>query len=331
MTAPTPRRSAAAARRIRHHHMQPENLGLTPDLLRVVNRFCPQGGLAEQWDEVGAPTIAVVTAARITGSESLRKHLTHVGYFLAWATREGHPPALGTVRRELTDEYTRIGMAASSAKSRADRRARLRSVADRVNPDQAPDRGVTVARPAVKPPYSPNEMLRILRVTSAQPTPIQLRKLSVCVGLGAGAGLDSPDLRHLRRRAITDDLARGIAVTVGGSRPRTVTVLRDYEPLVRAGLIGLRPDDLVLGVNEARRTIAARAISDATLLGDCPHIEQSRLRSTWLAHLLTHRVPVSEVLRAAGLTSGRTLADLLPFLPKVTDPAGLLRDPEGIA
>lgn len=160
-----------------------------------------------------------------------------------------------------------------------------------------------------------------------QPTAAQRRKLSLCVGLGAGAGLDSPDLRHLRRRDLDDDPKRGITIRVHGRRPRTVTVLRDYEALVRQGLDGLSPDQLVLGVDETRRTIAARAISDATLLGDCPRIEQSRLRSTWLAHLLARRVPLTVVMRAAGLTSGRTLADLLPYLPDATDPAALLRDP----
>lgn len=325
MTAPSPRRSAAAARRLREQASTPRTRPTAPPEAHA--GFRPQGSLAQAWDVVGPATVQIVTAAGLTGTESYRKHLTHVGYFLAWANAEGHPVEPGTMRRDLTDEYTRIGMPDSTAKSRTDRRARLRRIADKINPDLAPDRGLVVARPSVKPPYTADEITRIAWVAVTQPTASQRRKLSLCVGLGAGAGLDSLDIRHLRRRDITIDERNGVTVEVGGSRPRTVAVLRTYETLVADGLRDLAPEDLVLGTDEHRRTIAARAIADATVLGDCPRIEQSRLRSTWLAHLLTHRVPVALVLHSAGLTSGRTLGDLLPYLPEITASAAVLRDP----
>ena len=54
-------------------------------------------------------------------------------------------------------------------------------------------------------------------------------------------------------------------------------------------------------------------------------IEQSRLRATWLARLMTAAVPLQVVLTAAGLRSARTLADLLPHLPTDADAHSVLR------
>jgi hypothetical protein len=213
-------------------------------------------------------------------------------------------------------------MAASTEKSRADRRARLRWLADQLNPAQAPDRGVSVARPAVKPPYTDDEIAVICRVAQTQPTDSQRRNLSVCVGLGAGAGLDSADFRHLRVGDITDCGADGLLVNVPGAQARTVPVLEAFEHLVRDGLASRHAEGLVLGRKESRRNLAARVIGDAVVLGDCPRIEQARLRATWLAQLMRHQVPLAVTLRAAGLRSARTLTDLLPHLDTDTSDWG---------
>ena len=43
---------------------------------------------------------------------------------------------------------------------------------------------------------------------------------------------------------------------------------------------------------------------------DVPHIEASRLRTTWIAELMSEAIPVQVILHAAGLKSARTLTDL---------------------
>ncbi|MDP5182388.1 hypothetical protein QOZ88_07035 [Blastococcus sp. BMG 814] len=267
-----------------------------------------------------------LSRSRITGVDSIRKHITHVAYFLAWAQDHDLPLSAETVVRRHVDEYARTGMPDSSEKSRADRRARLRWLADQLHPDQAPDRGVPIARPSIKPPYTSREMTQIRRVALTQPTAARRRQLCLCVGLGAGAGLDSQDLRHLTRSHVRDAADGGLNVDVAAPNPRSVTVLRDYEDLVRIGIAGFKPKTLLLGRKEDRRNLAARAIGDAVVLGDVPHIEQSRLRATWLAQLMTGSVPLSVLLTAAGLRSARTLVDLLPHLPSTADAHRVLRD-----
>ena len=38
------------------------------------------------------------------------------------------------------------------------------------------------------------------------------------------------------------------------------------------------------------------------------------MRTTWLAGLLISRVPLPVIMQAAGLTSARTITDLLPYV-----------------
>jgi hypothetical protein len=326
MTASARRRSAAAARRLRAAKSEKPGHVLPAELRGIADRFIPQGHIASRWETIGPLVAEVLTRSNVRGVDSFRKALTHVGYFLAWADDVGLPLEIASVTRQNTDEYTRVGMAGSSEKSRADRRARLRGIADQVNPGQAPDRGISIAKPSLKPPYSPEEMARILRAAGTQPTPAQRRKLSLCVALGAGAGLDSPDLRSLRRQHLIDQGRAGITIAVPGVRSRTVTLFGNYEELLRDALDRTDPDALVLGSEEDRRNIAARAIGEAVIVGDCPRIEQSRLRSTWLARMLSLPVPLRVLLPAAGLQTGRTLGDLLPYLPPATGTESVLRD-----
>jgi len=147
----------------------------------------------------------------------------------------------------------------------------------------------------------------------------------------SGAGVTVAGIRVPRSEAYQfggiQTAADGITIEVPEPNPRSVTVLREFEDLVRIGLGDLKPHALLLGRKEDRRNLAARAIGDAVVLGDVPHIEQSRLRATWLARLMAAPVPLAVLLSAAGLRSARTLVDLLPHLEVGTDTHCVLRDP----
>ena len=265
-------------------------------------------------------------ASQIRGTDSLRKHVTHLAYFGAWALDQGLPlDPQSLLVRTKTDEYCRTGMPSSTEKSRSDRRSRLRGLADQVNPEQAPAKTKTIPRPALKPPYGDTDMQAVRRVAHVQPTVEMTRSLCICVGLGAGAGIDSPDLKLLLRSSVQDLGEEGIRVDVPGINARTVWVLREYEDMIRRGLEGLEPTQLLLGREPGRHNVAGQVFGRAKLYGDLPPLEQSRLRITWLATLMSRPVPLAVICRAAGLKSTRTLFDLLPHLPEQPD-APALRD-----
>jgi hypothetical protein len=253
--------------------------------------------------------------SQIRGEEALRKHVTHLALYGAWRHQRGLPldPRPAMNRREV-DEYTRTGMPGSSEKSRSDRRSRLRVICDHLNPEQAPHAGVVIPREAIKPPYRAGEMQALIRAIQVQPTEELVRRLCLCVGLGAGAGIDSPDLKLLDTNHATDHGEDGIRIQVPGVHAREVWLLRDYEHLVRRGLQGLRPGQPLIGRVKTRRNVAADVYADAVLLGSLPKLEQSRLRTTWLATVMSRPVPLAVILTAAGLKSTRTLFDLLPHL-----------------
>lgn len=288
--------------------------------------YQPQPEVQPLWRASLLPFVEqTLAASTVRGPESLRKHATHLAHFGAWAHRQGLPLDQSTVCRANTDEYCRVGMTGSTEKSSSDRRSRLRAIADELHPEQAPDRGVTIARRDLRPPYSDVEMKAIRRVSGVQPTEEMCRQLSICVGLGAGAGIDSADLRLLHHPHVKDHGDAGIAVHVPGDRARVVWVLRPYEPIVRRGLAGLASDALLIGRVQDRRNVAGDVFNRATLVGNLPTLDQSRLRTTWLATLMSNPVPLAVILHAAGLKSTRTLFDLLPYLP-TGDDAAALRD-----
>lgn len=262
----------------------------------------------------------VISASSLTGQESIRKNLTHIKELALYAIERGLPLTVEAVMATtVIDDYTRRSTARDHL--RAERRRRLLWLATQVNPGPTtPARLAPIGHSSVKAPYTPTEMATIRRYALEQPTPAKRRNLCAVVGVGAGCGGDSPDLRPLRNRHVKRT-RRGTFVAFQEPRPRVVVCRASYEPLLDIAATGA-PDRLLYGFKEDRRNIGARAVDNATLSG-CPHIEPSRLRSTWLADLMTDPIPVAVILKAAGLSSARTLADLLPHLDPWIDLKGL--------
>ena len=61
-------------------------------------------------------------------------------------------------------------------------------------------------------------------------------------------------------------------------------------------------------------------IEKATILANAPRIGTSRLRTTWLADLLTADVPFTVVMAVSGLSSARTITEILNHLDTQADP-----------
>lgn len=318
---PTQKVSAAAAKR----RLSDQQVAKPPiDVAETVATYRPRSLDTATWELIRPVVTQTLNGSAVSGGESVRKHVTHLALFYAWAETEGLPLSVTTLTRANIETYVSRGMEGSSAKSRADRRSRLRSIADRWHPDEAAPPGRIIGRRAVRPPYSSTEMAVLCRAAVEQPTPTLRRGMSLCVGLGAGAGLASADFRLLRRIHVEDHGRDGLLVHIPGAsiqaQTRRVPIRIEYEDLVRAGLEGLEPQDLLLAGREDRRNLAARAVERAILPERCPRLEQSRLRHTWLSQMLAASVPLQVLLTAAGLQSARTLTDLAALLPPPAEP-----------
>lgn len=328
MAAVNPRPpSKAEARRLRQElqaqaSAPPEPL---PAALEArLEGFQPLDIAPATWKSVKETVAAIMRRSHVRGEDSFAKHITHVAALAAWANGDGRAVTVQALMDfTVIDDYIREGTPSLNDKSRDNRRSRLRKLAEHVNPGAAaPSRPPSTGYVPIKAPYTAREEAAIVRLATTQPTPTMRRQLCAIVGLGLGAGLDSSDLRYLRVRDIDDRGEAGIVVTIPGKRGRVVFVRRDFERLVRAGIAGQRPGALVIGVKGDRRNIAGKIVEKATVIGDAPKLEQSRLRSTWLLWLLQQPVPLPVVMRAAGLTTARTLIDLVAHIPE-TDPSAL--------
>ncbi|MFM2183251.1 MAG: hypothetical protein RJB61_1545, partial [Actinomycetota bacterium] len=213
------------------------------------------------------------------------------------------------------------------ANTRNDYRSRLRNLAKKVNPGIDSPVIASAGHQAVRPGYTAPEEAAIKRVTLRQRIPEVRRRSCIAVGLAAGGGLDAIDIRHQLAEGIIDRGDDGILVHVGGPRPRTVVIRREYEELVRAGMTGLRQKELVLrNHGKGSTNPVGLALDRMEINGECPNIEVARLRSTWLTWLLHQPVPLRIVMQVAGLKSARTLGDLLPFLASEAGDIDYLRD-----
>ncbi len=287
---------------------------LTEPLERFLSSYRPQ----IEPDTWHACRPVVVEAARRyapTGKDSLEKILYALSREAAWAAKNGIPLTLEELlSANRIEAFVNTGLPELNDGSRASVRSRLRRVAARlqVDPSFALPKAVLGHRD-VAPPYTSAEISIILSLIKMQP-PVARAKLAVAVALGLGAGISATDLRDLHKSHVIDHGGRGIEIRVPGTRPRTIWVLPAYEELLRAGIQTVKPTQHVLG----RSAIAKNTISDlyaqATAADSRIDIAQGRLRNTWLAYLMTQPIPLSVLLPAAGLSSARTLTELLPFV-----------------
>lgn len=298
---------------------------LDPAVAALIDTYSVPGLDGEHAEAVRCFMREVFTAGSVTGERAVRNQRAGVSGLAAFAVSRGLTLRLDVVMTTaLIDEFIRVGAAGSSDAMRARRRTELLRMARVVNPGPAaPPQLSSIPHQAIRPPYTPAEMVVNRRVAREQPPGARRRDLCAVVALGAGAGADSVDLRRLCVEHVVDlGESRGWQVAFQAPRPRVVPVRVEYESLLAMAVADRPGDHLVIGTKVDRRNTASRVIDRAVLIG-VPTLDQSRLRATWLADLMTDSVPLGVLLRTAGLQSARSLADLLPHLGPWLERKGL--------
>jgi len=317
MTTPPSRRAAQRlAAQIRDEQVSPPTL--PHELAAMLDAYRPTGTTAADYNlHIAATHRAVMIRSGAKGAASFRKLLGVAGNYLTYR-HDNHLSV--TVENafctEQIDHYYLHGLTGSD-RTRNDYRSRLHKLAARVNPGPGgPLPGISIGHRAVRPGYSDIEMVPIIRAARRQRSARTRRQLCAIVGLGAGAGLDPSDLRPLHVRDIVDLGDNGIDVHVPAHpkrAARVVPVRRTYEALVREGIAGCRPSDLVIGKQVDRRNVTTGIIDDAELF-DVGHLDASRLRSTWLAWIVTQPISLKAVMDAAGLKTARSITEIIADL-----------------
>jgi hypothetical protein len=302
---------------------------LSDDVAEAIAAYRPYRMSDPTWTRIQAATQAALTAYRPraagTGVTNIARPIVR---FVAWvADQPSRPdPASAVDVTEMTaegllDRY----LLSIAAKLPAATLATHRSVLRRVlrNLDARPQMPKLAYQP-VAAPYTPAEAVRLVRLAYNQPTLTRRRVFLATLALGLGAGLDAGDQRVVTPADIHDvadaDGVLATVVTVAGRRARTVVVADEYVPLLRDALAlhGSRKADVpLLGARSTHRSVTDTMV---TATGDGVKVSVSRLRSTWLVAAMCAPVPLAVLLRTAGLTSARTMVDLLGYCPD-PDPA----------
>jgi hypothetical protein len=127
----------------------------------------------------------------------------------------------------VIERFVLTGAGGVSPATRRTLRTNLRYLARAVEryPQPAP---VALARERAKAPYNAAEIDAFLRLAACQSTEARRMRASALICLGAGAGIITGELRHVRG---TDVVARsgGVLVQLGGARARLVPVLYRYH------------------------------------------------------------------------------------------------------
>jgi integrase len=256
---------------------------------------------------------AVVAAAGPATPARAKALLFAAGRLAVFAERLGLELESGVLLCEaVIERFVLVGCGGVSPATRRTLRTNLRSLARAIEryPPPAP---TPLERERAKAPYTPAQIAGYLRLADAQATRARCERASAMVCLGAGAGIITGELRHVRGTDVVKR-AGGVLVTVGGARSRTVPVLQRYQErlLEAAAFAGGRL--IVGGRNPDRRnvtdTLSALLSADSSL----PRLQAGRLRSTWLVHC-AQRIGLGAFMQAAGISCSQRLGDLAAQLP----------------
>ena len=259
----------------------------------------------------------VVTRAAPGTPGRAKALLFAAGRLAGFAERVGLELEPRVVLCEATVErFILVGCQRVSPATRRTLRTNLRSLARAIE-RYPPPSPVPLVRERAKRPYSLSEVDGFLRLAAAQSTRARGLRASALVCLGAGAGIITGELRHVRGSDIVCR-ADGVLVKVGGERARAVPVLARYHErlLDAAAFAGDRY--VIGGRNPDRRnvtdTLSVALSTDLSL----PRLQAGRLRSTWLVEC-ARTIGLGVFMHAAGITCSQRLGDLTAQLPQATE------------
>jgi hypothetical protein len=229
-----------------------------------------------------------------------------------WSVAEGIP-----LDRELildpdtVERFVEVGLATDRS------RATYRSVLRRIGPlltKSAPwqPRPVTVARRALAPPYTEQEVALLGADGKGQPTAERRRAARALLALGLGAGLDG---RWITRVSAADVRRSGDAVLVKVGEPATreVVVLARWEADI-VDLARTAGAEFLVGGRSTSRNRTGNLVARLQVPTGHPPLAPARLRSSWLLAHLECGTRLPELCRAAGVQGPAVLSDLLTLV-----------------
>ena len=207
------------------------------------------------------------------------------------------------LRADLIEALCAVGM----TERRPSTRGTYRSVLRNLSGEKGTSEAAGYAGSRALSPYSASERAELVSVARLQRSAWRRESALVFIALGIGAGLRASEIRAARGSDVTR-CSKGVAIRVGGSFERTVTVRGGYSRFF-LGHRGAK-DDFLFHPEDADRNYP-NFINDfaRNLVADpgSPKLNSSRCRSSFICDHLASKTPLSVVLAQAGITEVESL------------------------
>lgn len=277
--------------------------------------FEPRSVDSESWSVVGPWVRETVTLSEPTLHSQAANALKVLTRLAVWAVDVGLVLDREVVLTpEVLERYRVTGMRELAPTSRSAEISRLRTLARSVTkraPWPGPDeRG---SRQGLSPPYTREQIEAYWTAAASQNGPFRVQAMKAILTLTVGLGARSGELFAVMPSDVVD-VGGMVAVRLGaGVAGRVVPVRAGWVDRLEKVTAGAGSGPLVASRRTGRDQAAALLASFEYPAG-MPHLMVPRLRSTWLAGVLSD-CGVAEIFSAAGIVSGKAFSDLLPYLP----------------
>jgi hypothetical protein len=299
-----------------------------------INAYRPAGSPAG-WSRVGDEVRRAVQLAAPVVPYKATELLGALTQLALFCFGEGMPVSAEIwLTRESIERFIAVGCPHVGGSTRGNYRTRLLRLHEVViGRECRTGKPAKLSGSSPNQPYSRTELADLWGWATGQPTDELMWGCKTLLALGAGCGLDSPEVIPLRGHDVRCSPATGsVVVATRGSRRREILCRRPWEGVLAAAAKRLetpgtasylfRPSSLARGANTVTNFLARTKPSQ-----DVPRLVMGRLRSTWLATLFHERVPITVIVAAAGVDTLHGLSRVLPFLtsPSPEEAAALLR------
>lgn len=288
----------------------------TPEGVFENYRPAPHNAAPEEW---AATRQHVLTACRAADYPTVGSALTCIGVvarFYAWAHRYGmdmDPETLfapSNVERYCTHDLTHLAES-SQSNHRGYLRRVARAATQRAPWPEPPHQYVDGKR--IQPPYTPDEVEDLWDAACAQKTERRTRAAQTMLALGLGAGLKPHEIA-----AVTADDIRvhpeNHRLMVVLLPDRHVPVLQPWVDPLQA-LARTYTDGTLTGATSARTKDPLGVARQGIVWPRWIQFRPVRLRTTWMASVLSQDVRMSEFMVMAGTVSAKSLEEVAPHVP----------------
>jgi integrase len=308
---------------------------LDPELKAWALRYRPEKTCKGDWSVLQPVFLRLYSAAQPKTFLKARTIGMNLVPYLKWAvnkrpmdqlTNRLEIAEIGTI--ELVNEWVASQQGTIPDASLATRRSEVKAVIKALHPDSAP---IRLPYQPVAGPYQRMEIEHMTQTARHQSEDRKAVQLASMIALCAGAGLQPREVGGVRpsdlQRIELPDAAWTYLVAVRvGNHPRSVPMLQQYakfmEWVLKLNRRRLEADLTLLPPRERGATSYVVAASD-TADGKEQEILATRLRTTWLVTLMQAEIPLATLLHTAGLTSARTLCDLIAYCEPIPEERAL--------